>query len=244
MNLFDILVEGVYDPGIMKAVFLAGGPGSGKSRVTSQIFGIPKEIQFSHSGLKLVNSDPAFEHFLKKAGYGTKLNKLSKDDIDFVTGATGDENSPRLKAKKILQKKFDLYTENRLGLIIDGTGRDEDKIREQNSELKELGYDTAMIFVDTSLETALERNNARERTLPKNIVVRAWKNVQKNKSDFNRLFGKNFFVVKNENNLNSDGTIDIPRDVQKIINKFVRQPIQNPKGKQWIKTALELKKNK
>jgi hypothetical protein len=31
MKLNDIIVEGVYDPGIFKAIFLAGGPGSGKS---------------------------------------------------------------------------------------------------------------------------------------------------------------------------------------------------------------------
>ena len=31
IKLVDILTEGVYDPGIFKAVFTAGGPGSGKS---------------------------------------------------------------------------------------------------------------------------------------------------------------------------------------------------------------------
>ena len=31
IKLFDILKEGVYDPGIFKAIFTAGGPGSGKS---------------------------------------------------------------------------------------------------------------------------------------------------------------------------------------------------------------------
>ena len=45
--------EGLYDPGIFKAFFLAGGPGSGKTFVASSAF--------AGSGLKVVNSDIAFE---------------------------------------------------------------------------------------------------------------------------------------------------------------------------------------
>ena len=41
MKLGDLFNEGVNDPGIFKAVFLAGGPGSGKSFVGSEIFAIP-----------------------------------------------------------------------------------------------------------------------------------------------------------------------------------------------------------
>ena len=42
LKLMDLLTEGVHDDGIFKAVFLAGGPGSGKSYVAKQIFGIPE----------------------------------------------------------------------------------------------------------------------------------------------------------------------------------------------------------
>ena len=38
----DILNEGARDPGIFKAIFLAGGPGSGKSFVAQKLFGIPE----------------------------------------------------------------------------------------------------------------------------------------------------------------------------------------------------------
>ena len=31
MNLKQLLTEGVFDKGILKAVFMAGGPGSGKT---------------------------------------------------------------------------------------------------------------------------------------------------------------------------------------------------------------------
>ena len=57
VNLKQLLTEGVFDKGILKAVFMAGGPGSGKSYVAGQIFGIPKKVNVSYSGLKSVNSD-------------------------------------------------------------------------------------------------------------------------------------------------------------------------------------------
>ena len=39
MNTFRELQEGVYDPNIFKAFFLAGGPGSGKSYVARRTTG-------------------------------------------------------------------------------------------------------------------------------------------------------------------------------------------------------------
>ena len=57
-----LLNEGVYDPGIFKAIFLAGGPGSGKSTAVRKIV-FPERY-----GLKTVNVDTLFELFLKKRG--------------------------------------------------------------------------------------------------------------------------------------------------------------------------------
>ena len=34
-----LLNEGIYDPGVLNAVFMAGGPGSGKSYTAKEIFG-------------------------------------------------------------------------------------------------------------------------------------------------------------------------------------------------------------
>ena len=51
--------EGINDSGILKAVFLAGGPGSGKGYVSKGLFGIPKSISVSAYGLKVVNQDKA-----------------------------------------------------------------------------------------------------------------------------------------------------------------------------------------
>ena len=65
MKTFYELQEGLYDPNIFKAFFLAGGPGSGKSYVVRRTTG--------GTGLKIVNSDEAFEVLLKKAGLSLKM---------------------------------------------------------------------------------------------------------------------------------------------------------------------------
>ena len=143
-----IIQEGVYDPGIFKAFFLAGGPGSGKSYVTNRTT--------AGMGLKLVNSDVRFEMYLKKAGLSLKMPDKEADARDPL----------RARAKQITGDQMDLYIRNRLGLVIDATGRDYDIINKQRSMLRMLGYDTYMMFVNTSLEVALQRNKTRTRTVP------------------------------------------------------------------------------
>ena len=116
----DFIQEGVYDPGILKAFFMAGGPGSGKSYVATEIFDFPKGAVSSVSyatGLKLVNNDNAFEKGLKDAGYSpADLAKLATDPEEWAKVMT-----IRDKAKRITKKFQDNYITNRLGQVIDGT---------------------------------------------------------------------------------------------------------------------------
>ena len=58
LSLKVFLDEGIFDPSIFKAIFLAGGPGSGKSYVVDKTT--------RGLGLKLVNSDATLEKLLKK----------------------------------------------------------------------------------------------------------------------------------------------------------------------------------
>ena len=74
-----ILNEGVNDPGILKAVFLAGGPGSGKSFAANQLFGIPDKKSVSAYGLKMVNQDAELERMLKKYGFGLDLDDMPEE---------------------------------------------------------------------------------------------------------------------------------------------------------------------
>ena len=238
VKLFEEFIsEGVYDPGILKAFFMAGGPGSGKSFVASEIFDFPKGAVSSVSyatGLKLVNNDNAFEKGLKDAGYSpADLAELAKDPEEWAKVMT-----IRDKAKRITKKFQDNYITNRLGQVIDGTGKDYNKIRGHRELYKDMGYDTYMVFVNTSLDIAQERNQMRERKLDNKMVEKMWKEVQNNLGHFQKLFGSDKMLIVD----NSEFGGDILNQVEKQIAKHINTPIQNPLGKMWIKEELRLKK--
>jgi predicted kinase len=215
LSFEDYLSEGVNDPSIFKAVFLAGGPGSGKSFMVGQ-------TALTSLGFKLINSDPAFELSLKKAG----LTK-SPDDIASPKG-----QSLRGQAKILAGKQLDLAIDGRLGLVIDGTGKDFGKIKQQADALRSLGYSVAMIFVNTDLETALERNAARSRSLPDSMVTSMWQDVQKNMGKFQNFFASTFIIVDNSEGANWEGA---GLSAYKKIKAWAKKvPLENPKVKQWI----------
>ncbi len=233
------LIEGVYDPGILKAVFLAGGPGAGKSVVIQQIFGTIRKDKksiahsLSATGLKVLSSDVIFEKMLKELGIDPKnLHTLTQQQFKNLT--VGDE-SVRAKAKNLLNKIQKHYVDGRLGIIYDGTGQNLNKINRQKELAEQLGYDTYMIFVDTSLNTTIDRNNKRKRQLPRNIVVDLWYKANKNKITNKKLFGKNFISV------NNDQTGSLSKDITNKVKNIITTPVKNPIGKMWIKTGLAIK---
>ena len=221
MLTFQDLQEGVYDPNILKAFFLAGGPGSGKSYVVKRTTG--------GLGMKIVNSDNAFEKLLKDAGLSLKMPP--------------EEEEPRAKvrarAKKLTAQRQMNYIEGRLGLIIDGTGREYDRISKQARELEGLGYDTHMIFVNTSIDVALERNAKRARSVPTSIVVNSWKATQANIGKFQNFFKNNFIILDN-----NDADEDMMFQIYKRVKKLANKKVQNHRGKAWIANELRMKKRK
>jgi predicted kinase len=232
LQLFEEYIqEGVNDPGILKAFFMAGGPGSGKSYVAGELFSLPKDSTASVSydlGLKLVNSDAAFELLLKKANIDmAELMNIKDKDPEAWDRAMAIRN----KAKKITKGTQKMYIDGRLGMVIDGTGKNYKKIEGQVKELRELGYDCYMVFVNTSKEVALDRNNNRPRKLPEDMVAQMWQEVQDNLGKFQRLFkAKRFEIVDN-----SEYGDTTPTDlVGKEIRKFMKQPVSNSIGRQWI----------
>ena len=217
MKEFNELQEGLQDPNIFKAFFLAGGPGSGKSYVVRKTTG--------GTGLRVVNSDDAFETMLKKARLSLKMPDEEEVPRDAV----------RARAKRVTAKRQEGYLDGRIGLIIDGTGKDYDKIAKQATELKQLGYDVHMIFVNTSLDVALERNAKRDRSVPEPVAVKSWKDVQSNIGKFSQYFRANFVVVDN-NNAKDDVFVEVYKQIKGLLKKKVR----NPAAHQWI--SMEMKR--
>ena len=223
-KLNQILREGVYDPGIFKAFFLAGGPGSGKTFVTRAGFG--------GRGLKLVNSDAAFERAMKKAGLSLKM----PDAEEYF------RNIVRAKAKMTTATQLDTYMQGRLGLVIDATGRDINVINTQKRMLDQIGYDSYMIFVNTSLDVALERNKNRPRSIPEYIVTNSWNGVQRNIGQFQRIFSPNRMLIVDNNRSEKELVTITLNTAAKFIRSQLRQSPQNLTAKQWIANELQAKK--
>ena len=231
-SLFEGLVEeGINDPGILKAFFMAGGPGSGKSYVASELFGFIKGGVSSVSyatGLKLVNNDNAFERAIKDAGLEvSKLADYAKDEEKWA-----EVMVLRDKAKGLTKKMQGNYINGRLGQVIDGTGKDFDKIEKMKNQYDNLGYDTYMVFVNTSLDTAMERNRMRDRKLDDSMVKKMWQEVQDNLGKFQKLFGSNNMIIVDNNT--SASSADILDQIEKQIMKRIKDPVQNQLGKRWI----------
>ena len=220
----DYIYEGVYDPGIFKAFFLAGGPGSGKTFVT--------QSAFAGTGLKLVNSDVKFERDLRKANLSLKMPDEEKYFRDRI----------RQGAKEFAGKQMDTYLKGRLGMIVDSTARDYSSIQRQYNLLRNIGYDCYMIFVNTSLEVALERNRTRSRSIPEYIVQKSWKGVQANMGAFQKVFGHSKMLIVDNNKDDKELITQALNTASRFIRSRLRTKPETQIAMSWIKRELEAKK--
>ena len=212
------LEEGLNDPHIFKAVFMAGGPGSGKSYVAGKMLG--------GTGLKTINSDEIYEYLAQK-------QQIDLSDPEQVFSPQGQE--VRNKAKDLTQKRRGHFLDGKLGLLIDGTGKDVNKVKKDSEALKSLGYNTMMIMVNTSLEQATRLNKNRARRLPDEIVIKMWHTVQNNLMQFQQVFGAaNFHVVDNTMGQENKERQENFNTVYKNVQKFLNSPPDSRQAKAWI----------
>ena len=217
------IAEGVYDPNIFKAFFLAGGPGSGKSWVS--------ERTLSGIGLKVINSDSVFARALEK-------EKMSLNFANYDEKEVARRDDIRAKAKARTGVQLKLALEGRLGLILDSTARDIARIESEANTMKHIGYDVHMIFVNTSLEVALKRNQMRARKLPDAIVITNHKTVQQNIGKLQRLFGTRNFVIVDNNKVAEAVNPSVHKAIRRVIN---RKPTSY-QAVSWIKRELQKRK--
>jgi predicted kinase len=140
----------------------------------------------------------------------------------------------RTKAKAKAENQASLYVKGRLGLVVDATGRDYNVIHNQASQLKQLGYDCYMIFVNTSLEVALERNAKRERTVPEYVTRTSWQGVQNNIGKFQNFFGMEYFIVVDNSKSEQELITQTMNKVNAIVRRYLNTPIKSYIAKRWM----------
>jgi len=221
-----LLVEGVHDKAIFKAVFLAGGPGSGKDYVLDNTL--------AGHGLTEINSDKALEFLMDKEGLDKTMPASEQEKRDLVRG--------RAKSMTELRQRLALFGRN--GLIINGTGDDHEKIARIKERLEEIGYDTSMVLVNTADEVSKQRNIERGqrggRTVPEEIRKQKWDAVQASRPELAKMFGQNYAEFDNSEDLRNAAPEVVKAkktemlQLFKNIQKFVAEPPASEAASMWV----------
>jgi len=228
---YQMLTEGVHDQGIFKAVFLAGGPGSGKDFVMHKAL--------DGHGMVEINSDVALEYMIDKKKLDKTMPDSEKDQRDAV----------RARAKSVTDLRHRLALHGKNGMIINSTGDDKTKIKKLKGMLEDEGYDTKLVFVHASDKVSAERNIARGqrggRMVPEKIRAAKWQKSQDQRVDYAKMFGTDHYHEYDNSEDHKTAPPEVVAekekqltDLHKTVKKFTQAPPAHPAAQQWIAKSL------
>jgi len=186
--------------GLFKAIFVTGGPGSGKDIIIREAIAESRAVE--------LNLKQAFDYLADK-------QKLSEKTSDFRREAIRQRNP----------------------LIINGPADSAEDLMYVKEELEEFGYDTLMVFVNTTNEVSQERNTKLSRMMMESIRYDKWMQAQKNKELFSEQFGE-FIYFDNTGTLES-----IEEDITNTylnISKFLEGRILGDISLSWLENHGKL----
>lgn len=188
--------------GRFKAIFVTGGPGSGKDIIIRECISCENIVELNATiAISLLND----KH---------KLYEYSQDS----------------RREAIRKRK---------PLVINGTTNEEFKIAEIKTELEELGYETMMVFVNTSNDSSKKRNEMHARMMIESVRQERWELSQKVANKFSNSFTK---FVEFDNSLNLKEATDLERTnkeeditlIHEITNWFLSMPVENKTANDWL----------
>lgn len=182
------------DRGLFKAIFVSGGPGSGKDIVIREGIAEHKIVELN---------------FIQAQDYLADKQKLSEKTSDFRREAI----------------------RSRGPLIVNGPADDTDRISYIKEELEELGYETMMVFVNTTNEASKERNSLLSRMMVESVRQDKWLKSQKNTKYFNETF-KKFISFDNTGGIDSKEE-DI-HDIYEKTNHFLDSRSLSETAVDWL----------
>jgi len=213
-----------------------------------------------------------------RSGMGIQDTALNREDVNqkfkafFICGGPGSgkdiiirecfgENITEINSTVALnilndkhnfsERSSDLRKEsirNRKPLLINSSIQDEYSIYAIKEELEELGYETMMIFVNTTNESSKERNSKLERMLSESVRFERWQNTQKCLDNFKNQFDA-LFEYDNSLNLNDASYVQKVKKEEEIssiyemINVFLDVPIKNKNAEHWLIRNTDFRKD-
>lgn len=207
------------DRGILKAVFVIGIPGAGKSYTVSQLKGAISP--------KVVNTDRATEFLSKK--------------FDMPSNNQTWRSFFRDKTRPMTVNALYNYLNGMLPLFIDGTSNDVSNILGRAGILESVGYDVGMVFINTSLDVAQERATQRGTDIGRHVnpefIEQVYKLSEKNKEYFKGKFSFFKEVSNDPGELDNAAILKLFRQV----SGFYDEPLNNPVGQRTIEKLREKK---
>jgi hypothetical protein len=173
-----------FDPS-KKVVITAGPPGIGKSTISGIVLG--------GLGFKSYDSDLYLKNILKKENMPLRMNEYTEEQLEKMYEI-------RKGIFTALDKAYNRSFEKEEGLVVNVTGSDYNKTVELTENLKSKGYSVKMLFIDGSLDMALEGNLRRERSIPvegDNGLISKFNLVAGNKEAFKNYFKNDFYYYYN-----------------------------------------------
>jgi shikimate kinase len=171
---------------IPTAIFMVGGPGSGKSSIVGGLDLIEK-------GYRYVNQDPYLEEYIREAGLPTDEKTYDKEQRS-LRAKLG------WKARKAAEEDLARHTAAKESMVVDGTGASYKATTKKMKALEAAGFEIHMVFVNTSKDVAVKRNrNRSERSLADFIVTKTWDSVQESAAQYREDYAGRFYEVNTDN---------------------------------------------
>ena len=174
-----------YTHGHHKAIFVTGGPGSGKDVVLREAIAESRAVELNFTQVMDILNDK---------------HKLAMRSMN-----------PRFEAVR-----------TRGPLIINGPADDLERISHIKEELKELGYQTMMIFVDTTNSVSQERNSHLARMMAESVRQSKWEKAHKNVNVFTEMFGTFMYFDNSDSlDLKEEEITDLYRNTSDFLGESV-----------------------
>ena len=220
----EVFADGRYDPNIFKAIFVVGASDASKSYMIDK-------MALTSYGLKLVETDAEFTDVLKKI-----TDTLNLAHINYSVDVIGPVSK---KVKDINYRSLDRFVEGRMGLILSGTASDISTIKKHYTQLKEVGYDQYVIFVNTNLETTLKLNIANAAlSIPGDIAIIKWYRHSSQMGMLFSVFGNEYCGIDNSEGLDITENI---QNAQITVTRWITAPLTYV-AKLWIKEIVRGKR--